>query len=103
MRRRFVIGVMGAALLAPWLVNAHGIKNHCDEGQQHRQRPTRGIGQESLAELSGLHRTYVGSVEGGERNIAAVNIEPFSKCAGVRYQRSSQTLVRTCMGFVVAS
>lgn len=42
-------------------------------------RQTRGISQEKLAELAGLHRTYVSSVERGERNISIDNIERLAK------------------------
>lgn len=33
-----------------------------------------GLSQERLAELAGMHRTYVGGIERGERNVALLNI-----------------------------
>lgn len=37
-------------------------------------RLKRGLSQEKLAELSEIHRTYIGDVERGTRNIALVNM-----------------------------
>jgi transcriptional regulator with XRE-family HTH domain len=38
-------------------------------------RQIKGLSQEDLADRAGLHRTYVGSVERGERNISIDNME----------------------------
>jgi transcriptional regulator with XRE-family HTH domain len=42
-----------------------------------------GISQEKLAALAGLHRTYVSSVERGERNISLLNIERLARALSV--------------------
>ena len=39
-----------------------------------RIRRARGLSQEALAKLCGLHRTYVGSIERGKRNVSLRNI-----------------------------
>lgn len=37
-------------------------------------RKMAGWSQEELAEVCGLHRTYVGAIERGERNVSLLNI-----------------------------
>lgn len=46
-------------------------------------RKVKGISQEKLAELAGLHRTYVSLVERGECNISLLNIERLAKALEV--------------------
>ena len=46
-------------------------------------RKKAGLSQEELASLSGLHRTYVGSVERGKRNISLKNVERLAQALNV--------------------
>jgi len=41
------------------------------------------MSQEKLAEIAGIHRTYVGDVERGTRNIALVNMTKIAAALGV--------------------
>ena len=46
-------------------------------------RTKKGLSQEELAELSGLHRTYISSLELGKRNVSLINIHALAKALGV--------------------
>ncbi|MBI4688081.1 MAG: helix-turn-helix transcriptional regulator [Nitrospirae bacterium] len=47
-------------------------------------RENRGISQEKLASLCSLHRTYIGSIERGERNISLENIQKIANALEVK-------------------
>ena len=46
-------------------------------------RKARSLSQEELAEICDLHRTYVGSVERGERNVTLSTLEVIATAVGV--------------------
>jgi transcriptional regulator with XRE-family HTH domain len=41
------------------------------------------LSQEQFAELCGLHRTYVGAIERGERNVTISTLEVIAKALNV--------------------
>lgn len=43
------------------------------------ERKLKHLSQEELANLAGLHRTYIGMIERGEKNITLMNIEKISR------------------------
>lgn len=49
-----------------------------------RAREAQGYSQELLAERCGLHRTYVGGIERGERNPSFTNILRIAEALGER-------------------
>jgi transcriptional regulator with XRE-family HTH domain len=49
--------------------------------REHRSRL--GISQEELADLCGLHRTYIGSVERAERNVSLSTLEVLASALNV--------------------
>ncbi len=50
-------------------------------------RLAKGLSQEQLAELANIHRTYVGDVERGARNISLVNMTKIAAALGVPLSR----------------
>jgi transcriptional regulator with XRE-family HTH domain len=54
-------------------------------GKRVRQlRKERHWSQEKLAEMSGMHWTYIGQVERGERNLTLLSIESIAKALRIK-------------------
>jgi transcriptional regulator with XRE-family HTH domain len=47
-------------------------------------RKERGLSQEKLAEITGLHRTYISDIERGARSISLKNIEIIAQALEVK-------------------
>jgi transcriptional regulator with XRE-family HTH domain len=59
------------------MINKHLLSEF---GQRIRQlRNQKNISQEKLSFLTGFHRTYIGMIERGERNISLTNMAVFAK------------------------
>nr|WP_243896450.1 helix-turn-helix transcriptional regulator [Actinomyces bowdenii] len=46
-------------------------------------RKERGLSQEAFAEVIGVHRTYMGGVERGERNLTLKSVEKIAEQLGI--------------------
>lgn len=50
-------------------------------------REEKNLSQEAFSDLCGIHRTYVGSVERGKRNVTLSTLEGFAKNIGISVPR----------------
>jgi transcriptional regulator with XRE-family HTH domain len=48
-----------------------------------RYRIKKKLSQEKLAEIANMHRTYIGQIECGKRNVAIKNVAKLAKALGV--------------------
>lgn len=46
-------------------------------------RQERGLSQEAMADLLGVHRTYMGGIERGERNLTLKTVERLATTLGI--------------------
>ena len=49
-----------------------------------KYRKEQHISQEKLAEVAGVHRTYIGMIERAEKNITLCNMEKIAKALNVK-------------------
>jgi len=53
----------------------------------HKYRLKKGLSQEKMAEIAGLHRIYISAVERGKRSISLKNIERIANALGVKINK----------------
>ena len=51
----------------------------------HYLRTSRGITQEDLADMAGLHNTYIGQVERGEKNMSILSLSKIVSALNITY------------------
>ncbi len=49
-----------------------------------QERTQKNLSQEGLADLAGVHRTYIGMIERAEKNITLENIEKIAKALNIK-------------------
>ncbi len=59
-----------------------------------KYRKERQLSQEKLAELAGLHRTYIGMIERAEKNITLCNIEKIAKALNIEIKDLLEVLIK---------
>lgn len=50
-------------------------------------RKKKNLSQEKLAELANIHRTYIGQIENGKRNVALKNVAKIAKALGISVKK----------------
>jgi transcriptional regulator with XRE-family HTH domain len=50
-------------------------------------RTKSGLSQEALADLAGVHRTYMGAVERAEKNISALSLAKIAKALKIKPEK----------------
>jgi len=56
------------------------------------ERLKRELSQEELADIAGVHRTYIGMIERAEKNITLLNIEKIAKALNIKISELFESL-----------